>query len=617
MENLNQKSAISHFNGPCLVLAGPGSGKTYTLTNRIYNLIKTHHVNDENILVVTFTRKAANEMKERFQKMCKNSKLANYENVNFGTFHSIFFEILRTSYSYTNNSLLKYDEKLLYYKEIVEMLVHKGIMDASSLPRDIESLKTSLMEFLNYKTHIQNFNEKIDTKSTMYQIYRYYFEKCKKEKKLDYDDMITLVRIYFQNDKNTLLKYQNLFQYILIDEFQDINLPQYEIIKMISKTKNLFCVGDDDQSIYNFRGVSPKIMQQFLNDYNNAKIYNLNINYRSTKDIITYATNVIKHNKLRLKKELLPSKTSKGLIEVKSFENVNYENEYVLNNIKKLYKIGLPYKEMAILYRTNNVPLSLVDYLKSNNIPFNIKDKIFNIYETFYIKDIIAYLKLATNKFTSSELYRIANKPNRYITRQSIPHGDASIDNLLQYYRFTPYMIKTLKKFKKQIEFMSSLPTSAAIEYILDQITYREYLENYCNEKNINLNEITDNIREIQDEAILYPKISDFLTFCDKNSIYLSSLANTTQIDENTNENAINLMTFHSSKGLEFMDVQIIDANDGIIPHKKSLKNGDIEAERRLFYVALTRSKQNLHIYFTNLRYARKQEKSRFIQEGM
>ncbi|MDO5563924.1 MAG: ATP-dependent helicase [Eubacteriales bacterium] len=604
-----QNDAINHYIGSALVLAGPGTGKTYTLTNRIYKLIEKYHVDSSSILVVTFTRAAAKEMKERFIKLCKNTPEFNFNQVKFGTFHSIFFEILRESFGYNNNSLIKYNEKIMYLKEAIEYLYKN-----KKLPKEYINLNLdSINDYLNKIIYLKNNSYKNKLKKNKYDdaILSYYIKKCKNKKKIDFDDMAILLYDYLLKNKEVLSYYQNKYKFLLIDEFQDISLIQYKLIKMIVSSKNIFVVGDDDQSIYNFRDVNPHIMKDFLKDYPDSKIYNLNMNYRSAPIIIYYTSNIIKYNKNRFKKDILPYNKTKGFLEIKQFESSQIENSYVLDIINNNTKIGLPYKEMAILYRTNTIPIAIIDLLRKYDIPFFIKDKITNIFDTFYFKDLISYAKIIYNIHSINDFFRVANKPLRYITRESIRESLGNINKLINYYKLTPYMNNILIEFREKINFARNLPLASCFHYIRTILKYDDYLLKYCKELNLDFDEINNNLNVYEEESLSYKTLNEFLEYIDNYN------QNLYEIHTSNEKNSINLMTFHSSKGLEFYDVQILDAMDGIIPHKKAKNKEDIENERRLFYVACTRAKHNLHIYFTNIRYAKSYNKSRFIEESL
>lgn len=460
--NKNQKEAVDVNTGPCLVLSGPGSGKTFVLTSRIYNLIMNYKVRPSNILIITFTRAAACEMKERFLKIVSAERLRLYELPHFGTFHSIFFEILRNDFGYSKESLVSEDEEKRYLIDALNKC--QFAKDRQMSESDVYKILREIDEYKLCREREESFYPGFVDKRTFNDIYRNYQDELYNHRKLDFYDMIDKCLELLSKNIDILKKYQESFRYVLIDEFQDINKSQYELVKLICKTKNLFVVGDDDQSIYRFRGSSPLVMREFLKDYKMTRKIYLNENYRCAKVIVKFSKKVIDFNKSRFKKDLIAKRDEIGSLEIKAFVDTREENEYIIKKIKEYIESGIKLSDIAILYRTNILANSVIQSLERNKIPYIIKGK----------NDI----------------------------------------------------------------------------------------------------DITD-------------------------------------------ENAIKLMTFHLSKGLEFKTVFIIDANDGLVPHKKSILDDDIETERRLFYVAMTRAKSNLHIFFTLRRFGKDFKASRFILEAV
>ena len=597
--NKNQKNAILTIKGPVLVLAGPGSGKTHTLINRIYNMVRVNHINPENILTITFTRKAANEMKLRYINLSKDDNTLDIPA--FGTFHSIFYMILREDFGYDNNSLITREEEKKFLIQVLEKDKKINIK---------YELLDSIIEDFNKDNLSREKGEKFLPKSLSKNKYievrKKYDEILYNNKKLTFHGMIENCYKLLSEHKDVLKKYQDRYKYILVDEFQDINNEQYKILKLICKTKNIFVVGDDDQSIYKFRGSNPSIINDFKKDYKNYKLIILNENYRCPSNIVRFSKNIIDKNKDRIKKDLI-SNIPYGKLEVRSFEDSIKENDYIIKIIKKYFQNGIRPDEIAILYRTNILPMAITYELKKNNINFNIKDGKNFITNNFAINDILSYLRIATGSKDLITFMRIVNKPNRYISRESIGLKAMDIESIKKYYSRIDYIKKNIVKFEKDVNNIKCLITPLAIRYIRYDIGYEKYLINYCKNHNIDYNEIKCLIDDLEDVSIKYKSIDKFLDFIDS---YEKNLK-----DDN-NENAINLMTFHLSKGLEFKVVIIIDANDGYIPHSKSIVN-DLETERRLFYVAITRSKKYLHICFTLKRQGKQFKPSRFLVEAL
>ena len=602
--NDNQLLAVKTYDGPVLVLAGPGSGKTFVLTNRILNLIIDNNVNPNNILVITFTRASANEMKERFLNLVKENELDIDYEPTFGTFHSIFFDILKENFGFNNDSLLTNKDEIMFLSDVLtkfkKLKITKELID--SILKDIKAYKLS-------KEKEEKFTPKTFTKRQFFEIYKMYQEELFNAKKLDFHDMIELCFKLLSEHQDVLDIYREKFKYILIDEFQDINLEQYKIVKLICETKNIFVVGDDDQSIYRFRGSSPKIIKQFKKDYKKTKQIILNENYRCAKKIVQFSKKVIDKNKHRFKKNLISRRDIDGEIEIKEFQDSKLENEYIINRIRQYYKNGIKLKNMAIIYRTNLFRNSICEFLNKYNINYNVKDKINNPFDFFAINDIVSYLKFAVNGVGAEELVKIINKPLRYISRESINVSEGTIKNLKQYYKNNNFILKYIDRFENDIKNINKLITPLAIRYIRQKIGYDVYLKNYCKKLNIDYDDTMNALNDFEEESIGYNNKQEFLKYIENKKNEL--------VNEDKNKDSINLMTYHLSKGLEFNVVFLIDVNDLIIPHKKSIKSNDVETERRLFYVGITRAKEYLNIYFTKTRFGKTFKPSRFLIEGL
>lgn len=605
--NESQKQAINHYKGPAMVLAGPGSGKTFVITRRLQKLIINKKVNPENVLVITFTRAAANEMKERFVKLLADEKIRLDVLPSFGTFHSIFFGILKDNFGYSSDSLIKDDEERQYLISILEKDkdIELSIENANLILSDIKAYKIA-------QEKGEKFAPKYLSKDKFDEIYEKYRNLLFNKKKLDFHDMIENCRDMLINHKEVLDYYREKYSFILIDEFQDINQEQYDIIKLICGSNNLFVVGDDDQSIYKFRGSRPKVMFDFQDDYKKAKLIILDRNYRCAKNIVSFSKKVINNNKERFKKSLKSDRKEKGLIHINAFEDSNEENDYVVSIIKNILydRSDMEQPRVAILYRTNILSISLVSRLRKENIDFYMKDAKTNIFDQFAISDIVSYLKIINGSNDIEDYTKIINKPVRYVSRTAIGYKKCNIDSLKKYYKDKSLILKNINKLENDIYLTKNINVALAIRYIRQNIGYEKYLIDYCKNKGIDYIEIKDLLDELEEECVRFNSINQFIQYIDE---YKETLEK-----EKTNEKSqVQLMTFHSSKGLEFENVIIIDANDGLIPHKKSIKQKDIETERRLFYVALTRAKDNLYILFTKKRNGKSYRPSRFILEGV
>ena len=602
--SINQEKAIRHGNGPCIVLSGPGSGKTFVLTNRILNLICEYGISPENILVITFTRAAANEMKARFKILLRDNAIKLNDMPSFGTFHSIFFEILKNDFGYNNKSLLTDTDERVYLSEVLESEKNRKVTSdtITNIIKDIKNYKL-------YNEREERFTPKYLSVNEFKRIYNNYQEKLFNNKKLDFSDMIIKCGELLSIHSDVLTYYQERYKYILIDEFQDINKSQYGLVKMICRNRNLFVVGDDDQSIYKFRGSHPRVMNDFLKDYRGAKKIYLTDNYRCARKIVKFSKLVIDNNKDRFEKDLRAKRDDIGTLQIKAFVDSVEENKYIISLIKSYNRRGIDFKDMAILYRTNLLSNSIkADFVKKS-IPFKIKGIEKSIYDNFAIKDIIAYLVYALKGDDSKSLLLISNKPNRYISRDSIKYNGTTVDDLIKYYRNVDYVLKNLYKLKYDLRHIKMSISPLAIHYIRTNMLYDKYLMEYCRLNDIDYEEQEEILDEFEEESIRHKSIEEFLKYIDNSKAALENVV--------VNADAVNLMTFHLSKGLEYKIVFIIDSNDGLIPHKKSIRENDLETERRLFYVAMTRAKDNLHIFFTTRRFGKNFKASRFIVEAI
>lgn len=602
--NISQKKAIEHFQGPMLVLAGPGSGKTLVITKRTQYLIDNHNVNPNKILVITFTNAAAIEMKERFNKIMESPSYG----VTFGTFHAVFFNILRNTYNYNTNNILREEQKKVFFNEIIE----KFQIQANDKKELIESIISEISVVKNdLIENIKDYHAMSCSDEDFKKIYIGYKNYLNKNNLIDFDDMIVECYKLLSNREDILKKWQQKYQYILIDEFQDINRLQYKIMKMLAKPQNnLFIVGDDDQSIYSFRGARPEIMLNFENDYPNCIRVLLDINYRCDEKIVESAKNLINNNKKRFQKEIKASTTNKGEIRIEKFKNLLQENDVIVNEIIDYNKKGILFEDMAILFRTNTQPRLLIGALSSYNIPFKIKSLMPNIYEHWIAKDIISYIKIANNCMERKWFLNIINRPKRYIKRDYLDIPYVSFERLKSFCKDKEWVINRIEKLEEDIKYISTLPTYAAINYIRKSIGYDDYLKEYVEKRPINLDELLDIADEIQESSKEYDNFDKWFEYIDNFSVELKNNSKNIDFD------AVTLSTMHSSKGLEYKVVFIIDVNEGIIPYKKSLLDEDnIEEERRMFYVAITRAKEYLHIYSIDERYNKKLDISRFIPE--
>ena len=604
--NQAQKNAVRHKDGPMLVLAGPGSGKTLVITERTKYLIQEHKIPEENILVITFTRAAAEEMKERFLRLSGDYRTG----VSFGTFHSIFFTILRHAYSLSPDNIIREEERRVCIKDIV-----------ISMELEYEDEKEYISELLSEISMVKGNRIELSTYYSLScgdevfrSIYNEYNRRIKSAKKIDFDDMILLCYELFSERPDILKLWQNKFKYILVDEFQDINILQYDIVRMLAAPlNNLFIVGDDDQSIYRFRGAKPEIMLNFPVDFPDSKRAFLNINYRSNIHIINLASQLISHNKTRYDKELTAHIKSGGnQVIIGHFESMAEQNKSLVEEIIRLAEKNKSLSDMAILVRTNLGAGAVIHKLMEYNIPFVAGDNLPNIYDHWITQDIISYIRIAMGENSRALFFRIINRPTRYISRDCFDNPEVSISDIYDYYEDKEWMRGRIEQLEYDLAMVAKMTPFAAIQYIRRGIGYEEFLKEYASLRKMKFEELLDVIDEIQESARGFNSYSDWFSHMEE---YKEELKRQAQNRRSKNLDGINIMTMHSAKGLEFSTVFLVDVNEGITPHKKAVLPENIEEERRLFYVAMTRAKKQLYIFSSKQRYNKAMSPSRFISE--
>lgn len=610
--NKEQLEAVIHKEGPCLVLAGPGTGKTTVITSRTCQIIDKEVARAGNILVVTFSKAAAEEMKARFKKLAIDSSVNNYEGVTFGTFHSVFFRILRQYKGYSLDNLIDEYKKFSIIKSIISKL---GISYFEN-EEQVADLINEIGYFMNTMGDSIAYQPNSCNKEHFSAILESYIELKNKLRKFDYDDMLVECYYLLKNNKNILENIRNKYKYILVDEFQDINRIQYETVKMIAKPKNnIFAVGDDDQSIYSFRGATPMIMQEFEKQTKDCKRILLRINYRTTGKILDSALALINKNTLRYSKNLDANK-SEGITPITiNSESFEEEAKVITDLIVKKVQSGFSYSDFAIIYRTNLQARALIDGLMDRNIPFAAVDGIMSVYNHWIYRDISSYLMLLSNSNDTDSIVRILNRPKRYISRFNIEKvskmSGSIIDNLVNYCGLNQSQIRALDELKKNILNMP-LDVKKAVNYIRKIIGYDEYLREYAYGKGIGVEGLFEIAEEIYGAACNFTNITEFLNHVEDVEKELSKKNN-----KGISKNRVQLMTMHRAKGLEFKTVFVGGAIEGLSPYIKTTKDEDenLEEERRLFYVALTRAKKELYICSPKHRYGKKVDVSRFLEE--
>lgn len=616
MENLNenQLKAVKHINGPCMVLAGPGSGKTRVITYRIANMVINENIKPTSILAISFTKASSIEMKNRALGLSSDYRM---NKVNYGTFHSVFFKILRYFEKYSLDSILDEKTKRMLLKQILKKLeVENGEDDEviGQVINEISYVKNELMDKIDFSSEILSNDEFI-------QAYNLYEEHKEQLNKIDFDDMLIKTYNLLKNNKSALDMVKNVYRYILVDEFQDINRVQFEVLKLISNPNdNIFVVGDEDQSIYGFRGARPDFLLQFEKYFDNTSKILLDINYRSKSEIIDIANRLIEKNENRYDK-LIKCDQGKGakvsyISPDDSEEEAVYIAKDILEEIKKDY---VEYTDFAVIYRTNIQSRALVDVFMDMRIPFVVKDAVVTIYDHWASQDILAYLRIGLNPKANKDWVRIINKPFRYISRDSInmvKDEDDFINALINKCELKQNQIKTINDLEIDLSYLKTLNPKNAISYIRSSLDYDRYILDYCSNRKIKANGLVEILNELESSATNFKTIEEYLSHIERVKSEL--------VDNKYNKNTDGVIftTMHSAKGLEFKNVYIIGANEGTIPHEKSydLENEEkkleqIEEERRLMYVAITRAEENIYISSPSNKYGKKVSKSRFIDD--
>lgn len=593
-----QAEAINSIYGPVMIVSCAGSGKTSVILERTNKIIQSG-VNSKKILVVTFSKSAAAEMKERFAAKYENS------NVNFLTIHSVCFSILKAHLGLNPSSILKDYEKKAFLREKYYELKRKYGSKIDEQFKDIDefyvymSLKLSEYMILLYKN---NFYEDVIKEDYVKYTYNSYLKHKKATGKIDFDDMIIKCHKCLKSQKDVLLFWQNHSDYIMIDEYQDTNILQAEIFFMLSGDKKNICiVGDDDQSIYSFRDADSMIFNRFIKEYPNAKQIFLETNYRSKPKIIFLASNLIDCNINRFSKKFLTYKTGESKVEVISVDGCMGQVNKVIKFIEDYRKRNIPFNSIAILYRTKREAKTLCTRLQVLKIPFFVKDLPENLYNGMVYNDLKSYYRLANDLWGSTDLHRIINRPNRYIKSDVIVNCNLNRDEILRRCfkdissgEKKEQINKVVEQLFIDLKELRGLSPSDFMKYLLINMKYRESLIAYANFVKADPNTFTDDFDELLNEAGKFDLMSewdDFATEC-KNKKEKEMVKN--------KDEGIYLSTFHSSKGLEWDNVIIISANDGVTPLVRGEKIENPEEERRLFYVAMTRAKEELSIlYYT------------------
>ena len=607
----SQLQAIRHLNGPMMVLAGPGSGKTTVITHRVRCLVEGYGVDPASILVITFTKAAASEMRQRFQKLMEGRSLP----VSFGTFHAVFFSILKHAYRYDASNIVREEQRIQLMRELVDRYridVEDEGEFISSILSEISMVKGEMMSLEHY--YSKNCSEEIFKK-----LYEGYNRGLESRGLLDFDDMLVMCYQLFDQRKDILAAWQSRYRFILIDEFQDINRVQYEIVKMLAAPENnLFIVGDDDQSIYRFRGAKPEIMLGFEKDYPTAKRTLLGINYRSSSSIVDAAGRLIRHNKMRFEKEIQAFRGAGRPVAVMGFPDAHAETRTIVEEIQDYVRMGYHLSDIAVLYRTSMEPRLLMERMMEWNLPFRMKDSLPNLYEHWITQDMLAYIRIAGDELAKhrqakrADVLRIINRPKRFVSREALEGPIISWDSLKSWYQDRGWMVERIEQLEYDLKMIGRMAPVAAVNYIRKAVGYDDYLREYAENRRMKAEDLLQIADQLQESASSYKTMDAWQEHMRE---YGEQLRQQLTNRDSQNTDCVSLMTMHSSKGLEFPIVYILDANEGVTPHHKAVLEADLEEERRMFYVAMTRARDRLHVYYARERYGRPQERSRFIDE--
>ena len=612
--NENQLKAVNHLDGPCMVLAGPGSGKTRVITYRIANMVVNKNIKPTSILAISFTKASSIEMKNRALSLSNDFRM---NKVTYGTFHSVFFRILRYFENYNIESILDEKTKRIGLKNILKGLNIENADDDETIGQvinEISYVKNELMDKRDFKSEVLTNDEFI-------KVYNFYEEYKQQMNKIDFDDMLIKTYELLKNNKAALDRVRSVYKYILVDEFQDINKVQFEALKLIANpSNNIFVVGDEDQSIYGFRGSRPDFLLEFEEYFSNTKKVLLDINYRSKGEIINIANRLIEKNTNRYEKVIKCGQGNGAKVNYISPEDSEEEAVYIAKDIKnKVQEDYTEYTDFAVIYRTNIQSRALVDVFMDMRIPFVVKDSIVTIYDHWAAQDILAYLRIGVNPNSNKDWIRIINKPFRYISKDNlnlIKDEPDFINSLINKCDLHPKQVKTINDLDIDISYVKGLNPKNAISYIRTTLDYDRYILDYCTNRKIKTNGLIEILNELESSATNFKTIQEYLEHIERVKSEIVDNKNNKETD------GVIFTTMHSAKGLEFKNVYIIGANEGTIPHEKSYeiddeekKNDQIEEERRLMYVAITRAEENICISSPINKYGKRVSKSRFVED--
>lgn len=602
--NENQKQAICHETGPMLVLAGPGSGKTTVLLCRILRLLEKGLAKPDQILALTFSKAAAEEMKERFRRA------KGPEGVAFGTFHSVFFRILRRKYGWSTDRVFQEEER----RAVLRNMLEEAKWDIPDLEEYI-SVFLSQLSLMNSELESVNTFEPAGIPAVEFRKLFHTYERYKeRHEKLDFDDMLTMCHHLLKTDAEARTAWQGKYRFILVDEFQDVNRAQFECLRMLAEEhRNLFVVGDDDQSIYAFRGARPDFLLQFPMLYPDAQRVTLNTNYRSTDRVIALAERVISNNEVRFAKEMHGTGIDGDKVTFFLADDVTAEADRIAEKIADLMDEGVALSEMAVIYRTNLQGGVFARALYKKGIPYELRESGANVYDHWIAKDLLAYLFLAENEESDSALRRILNKPKRYIGRDLLAEAEKMPYTLMRSFFACPSLKKWqeehLENLRADLNQTRRKNVYDGLKYIRKVIGYDEYLEEFAVYRRTSAQVLWEIADEVMETARDCEDVKQFRERLEEMSRQMQGQNS----HRERKRSGVQLMTMHGAKGLEFSAVFLPSLIEGVVPHEKGLEQ--VEEERRLFYVAMTRAEEKLCLSAVRRRYEKETKPSRFLAE--
>ena len=602
--NPSQKRAIAHLSGPMMVLAGPGSGKTSVIVERTAYMTGEGKIPSSSVLVVTFSRAAAVEMKERFLKFTGQSSTQ----VTFGTFHGVFYGILKQAYNLTSANILSEEEKNGILRELA--LNFGG--ELASEGDFTEEIAKEISMVKGNRISLEHYYSSCCPDEVFRQIYGAYGNMLRERRKLDFDDMLLSCYELFDKRKDILRAWQQKFRYILVDEFQDINQLQYDIVRLLAEPENnLFIVGDDDQSIYHFRGARPEIMLNFTKDYPGAEKVVLDVNYRCSKRILDSAMKVIGRNKTRFQKELSTPNPEGKPVRLCEYANPREEYLSVTAELRKRLEQGENLENTAVLLRTNQEAEGLIAAFMERQIPFTMKEKLPNLFQHWICRNLLAYMRFAQGERSRKLFLEIMNRPNRYISRDAVVSGrEISFEQLRDFYKDKDWMCDRLTTMETHLRILKGLPPYAAINFIRKGMGYEEYLQEYALYRKIKPEELGEILDRLSESAKGMNTLKEWEEYIEDYTRKLEEQAGKQK------KEGVQILTLHGAKGLEFDQVYILNVNEGSIPYRKAVLAPAVEEERRLFYVGMTRARKFLTLCYVKKQYEKEREPSRFLKEA-